>query len=100
MLLLVEDLQWCDPSSLELLGRLIEQSPTARVLLVCTVRPDFKAPWAARSNLTPLQLSRLTNRQTREMLAALSPERALPESVVDLVVMRADGRSTSRSSVG
>ena len=91
MLLLVEDLQWCDPSSLELLGRLIEQSPTARVLLVCTVRPDFKAPWAARSNLTPLQLSRLTNRQTREMLAALSPERALPESVVDLVVMRADG---------
>ena len=29
-LLLVEDLHWCDPSSLELLGRLIEQLPTTR----------------------------------------------------------------------
>ena len=44
LVLLVEDLHWYDPSSLELLGRVIEQSPTARVLLVGTARPEFAAP--------------------------------------------------------
>ncbi len=91
VLLLVEDLHWCDPSSLELLARLIEQSPTARLMLVCTARPEFQSPWPARSNLTPLQLARLTRRQAREMVAALSVGGTLPESVVDLVVTRADG---------
>ena len=91
VLLLVEDLHWCDPSSLELLGRLIEQSPTARVMLVCTARPEFASPWPARSNLTPLQLGRLTQRQARAMVAALSPGRALPEPVAELLVTRADG---------
>ena len=91
VLLLVEDLHWCDPSSLELLGRLIEQSPTARVMIVCTARPEFVSPWPGRSNLTPLQLSRLTQRQAQDLVAALSPDRTFPEPVVDLVVARSDG---------
>jgi class 3 adenylate cyclase/predicted ATPase len=91
LLLLVEDLHWCDPSSLELLGRLIEQSRTTRVMLLCTTRPEFQAPWPARANLTLMQLNRLTKRQAREMVAALSPERALPPAVVEAVVTRADG---------
>src|SRR5438477_1962161 len=62
LVLLVEDLHWCDPSSLELLGRVIEQSPTTRVLLVGTARPEFAAPWPPRWNLTTVQLARLTKR--------------------------------------
>jgi AAA ATPase domain/Adenylate and Guanylate cyclase catalytic domain len=34
------------------LGRLIAHSPTARVLLVGTARPEFVAPWPERFNLT------------------------------------------------
>jgi tetratricopeptide (TPR) repeat protein len=91
MAVLVEDLHWCDPSSLELLGRLVAQSATARVLLIGTARPEFTSPWPARSNLQTLSLSRLTKRQTREMIAALSAARALPEAVVEQLVTRADG---------
>jgi predicted ATPase len=47
LVLLVEDLHWCDPSSLELLGHLVAQSPTARVLLLVTARSDFTPPWPA-----------------------------------------------------
>src|SRR4029078_1630300 len=72
MVVLVEDLHWCDPSSLELLGRLVAKSATARVLLVGTARPEFTSPWPSRSNLQVLTLSRLTKRQTRQMIAALS----------------------------
>ena len=48
-----EDLHWADPSTLELLGLLLDQVPTARLLLVLTCRPEFRPPWAPRSYVTP-----------------------------------------------
>ena len=44
-----EDVHWADPSTLDLLGQLIEQAPTAPVLIVLTFRPEFTPPWPARS---------------------------------------------------
>ena len=49
-----EDLHWADPSTLELLGLLLDQVPAARLLLVVTCRPEFRPPWAPRSYVTPL----------------------------------------------
>jgi len=57
----IEDLHWCDVSTLELLGHLTAQSPTARVLLLATARPEFAPPWPTREKLTTLSLARLTN---------------------------------------
>src|SRR5262249_48602121 len=71
MVVVMEDLHWCDPSSLELLAPLVAQSATARVLLVGTARPEFVNWWPTRSNLRTLTLGRLTRRQTREMVQAL-----------------------------
>ncbi len=90
LLLLVEDLHWADASSLELIGRFIEQLPRTTLMLVGTARPSFTAPWAARSHLSPLRLDRLTRRQAREMIAACAG-RQLPPAIVDAIVARADG---------
>jgi len=45
-----EDLHWADPWTLELLGLLIEQVPTARMLILVTARPEFRP--LGRSGLT------------------------------------------------
>jgi predicted ATPase len=45
--LAVEDVHWADPSTLELLGALIGQAPTTRLLLVLTFRPEFSPPGRA-----------------------------------------------------
>jgi len=90
VLILVEDLQWCDPSSLELLGLMIEESPRARLMIVGTAREDFSAPWPPSSNVTILPLNRLTKRQAREMVEVLTPGRAMPEDVMELIVGRSD----------
>ncbi len=90
LVLLVEDLHWCDPSSLELLGHLVAQSPTARVLLLVTARPDFTPPWPAGEHTTTLPLPRLTERETRDMVMALAGE-VLPVGTLDALVARADG---------
>jgi tetratricopeptide (TPR) repeat protein len=88
--LVVEDLHWCDASSLELLSRLVAQSATSRLLLVTTARPGFAAPWPAREHTTTLSLARLTKRQAREMVSALA-DRVLAADTLDALVARADG---------
>jgi class 3 adenylate cyclase/ribosomal protein L40E len=80
LVLVVEDLHLLDPSSLELLGRMIAQSSTARVLLVGIARPEFVAPWPERLNLTAIKLARLSKRQSRSLIErlAISMEGAAP----------------------
>ncbi len=90
LVLLVEDLHWADPSTLEWLGLLIEQCATAGVLLLLTFRPDFEPPWPARGHVLPIALSRLSRRQAKELAAAASGE-ALTEPVVDQLAARSDG---------
>ena len=49
VLVVWEDLQWADPSTLESLSVVIDQAPTARMLTLLTFRPEFRPPWATRS---------------------------------------------------
>src|SRR5262249_22396542 len=46
----IEDLHWVDPSTLELLGLLVEQGARERLLLVLTARPEFRPPWPLRAH--------------------------------------------------
>ena len=43
VLFIVEDLHWVDPTTTELLTRLLDQVPTARLLAILTARPSFTA---------------------------------------------------------
>jgi class 3 adenylate cyclase/predicted ATPase len=86
-----EDLHWADPSTLELLGLLLEQTPTAPLCALLTCRPEFPPPWAPRSYLTQLTLSRLTRLQVEEMVLRITGGKALPAEVVRQIVARTDG---------
>jgi class 3 adenylate cyclase/tetratricopeptide (TPR) repeat protein len=90
LIVLFEDLHWCDASTLELLGRLIAQSPTTRMLVLATARPELTPSWPTREHTTTLRLGRLTKRQARDMVVALAGE-DLPAGTLDALVARADG---------
>jgi len=64
LLLVIEDLHWVDPSTLEWLSLLVDQSPTTGIMAVCTYRPDFSPPWPGRAHLTQVTLARLPQAQT------------------------------------
>ena len=91
MLEVWEDLHWADPSTLELLGLLIEQAPTASISLVFTLRPDFVPPWPTRSHMTPITLSRLERPQIEVMVTRLAGGKTLPSAVVEHVFAKTDG---------
>ena len=86
-----EDLHWGDPTTLETLGMLIEQTPTAALLVVATYRPELTPPWPQRSHLTPITLNRLERPEVETMVGHLAGERSLPGEVVDHIVAKADG---------
>lgn len=89
--LLMEDLHWLDPSSLELLGSIVEQIPQARLMLLAAHRPDFESPWGARSHITPMLLSRMTRPQLTDLVRKAAERRELPEAWVEEIVRRSDG---------
>ena len=86
-----EDLHWADPTTLETLGMLIEQAPTAAMLVVATYRPELTPPWPQRSHMTPITLNRLERPEVETMVGHLAGGRSLPGEVVDHIVAKADG---------
>jgi predicted ATPase len=91
VLFVMEDLHWVDPSTLELLSLLVDQGPTARILVLLTFRPDFSPPWTGRAHLTQVTLNRLPRRQAAEMTSQVVHGKALPPEVLEQVVAKTDG---------
>ena len=91
-LMIVEDAHWVDPTSLEVFGRTVDQIKTRPVLLIVTFRPEFSAPWAARSHVTSLALNRLGEREAAAMIARIvGNKEILPADVTAEIVERTDG---------
>ena len=54
VLMIFEDAHWTDPTSLELLGRIVDRILPLRALLIVTFRPEFEPPWIGRPYVTAL----------------------------------------------
>jgi class 3 adenylate cyclase len=67
LLLVVEDLHWADPTTVELIERIATRLPQLPVLCVATYRREFEPPWPAELTL---QLGRLSDQDVRAMVAA------------------------------
>jgi predicted ATPase len=59
VLIVYEDLQWIDPSSLDVLTQLVDLVSSAREMAVFSFRPEFKPPWGVGPGLVRLNLGRL-----------------------------------------
>jgi class 3 adenylate cyclase/predicted ATPase len=90
LLLVVEDLHWADPTTVELLGRIIPRLPGIPVLCVLTSRREFEPPWRRRHPGVELALGPLTSGEVRAMASAAS-DTALEPAVLEWVEAAADG---------
>jgi class 3 adenylate cyclase/tetratricopeptide (TPR) repeat protein len=91
VLVVVEDLHWADPSTLESLGILLERVEKARVLVVLSARPEFRPPWTQRSGFHALSLERLSAESTTRLVWEMARGQELPDEVVRQLVDRTDG---------
>jgi TOMM system kinase/cyclase fusion protein len=91
VVMVVEDLHWADPSTLELLGTLVDEGPRTAMLLVLTARNEFGSPWGARGHIAQLNLSRLSKKRIEAMVRRISGGKALPEEVMQELCNKTDG---------
>lgn len=88
VLLLVEDLHWADPSTLQLLTEVIERNRDLPMLTVLTARPEFSPVWSV-NQLTTIELHGLDDGQIGEIIQSVAPH--LPRAVTQSLAERADG---------
>ena len=100
LMLILEDLHWADPSSTELLVKLLPLVSSVPMLLCMLTRPDHDAPgWklvtAVREvmggSLTEIPLNTLSEGDSRQLVANLLEIEALPEQVRALILRKAEG---------
>ncbi len=96
VLIILEDVQWSDETSLKLLERWVRLSPRAAVMILASARPEFlderpewgrDLPLHRRITLTPLSRSD-SRRLAGELLSRASQ---LPNYLIDMLVERCEG---------
>ena len=90
LLLVVEDLHWADPTTVELLGRVSASLSGSPVLCVLTFRHDFEPPWTRRQPVREVELGPLTSEEVRAMATAVT-DAPLDTAVLEWVGSAADG---------
>ena len=91
IVLAFEDLQWADPTTLDLLRGIAERGALAPLFVLITARPEVRAPWSMRSHHGTISLAPLDRQQVRHMVGELAARHALPKEVVDGVTERTGG---------
>jgi predicted ATPase/class 3 adenylate cyclase len=91
VLALYEDVHWIDPTTLELLGRVVDRVQRLRVLAVITFRPEFAPPWTGHGHVTTLSLSRLARRQGAAVVGRVTGGKRLPDEVLEQILAKTDG---------
>lgn len=89
--LVIEDLHWADPSTLEFIEIVIESLGDRRVLLILTYRPEFEPAWQPQPWQILIQLQRLSQSEAMELIADWDVSRQLDESIRRELLQRADG---------
>ena len=91
IVMFVEDVHWVDPSSRELLDRLVAAIADRRILLLLAFRPEFQPHWEQLAHVERLSLGPLTRRASETMVRHLQGDRALQSDVVSRLVTNTDG---------
>jgi class 3 adenylate cyclase len=92
VLMIFEDLHWMDATSRELLDLLVGRVERIPVLLVATLRSEFRPPWTGLCQVTLVTLARLEQSHCAAIVESIVGRKAShSREVVAEIVARADG---------
>jgi class 3 adenylate cyclase/tetratricopeptide (TPR) repeat protein len=89
LLLVIEDLHWADPTTIELIRILLDGPREVALMLALSARSEFLAP--ASTALQRIQLGRLEKDETRRLVELVAAEGTLPDGAATQLADRAAG---------
>lgn len=89
--LLFEDVQWADSTSLEVINLLIKQAKNLPMLIVMTHRQDFDAVWTDNRSIRRIKMERLSRSEGEALILQVTGGVHLPTDLRDRILAKADG---------
>jgi hypothetical protein len=83
IVLILEDLHWADPTTLDVFRGIAERGAMAPLFVLLTARPEFRPPWGVRSHHGAISLVPLDSQQVRYMVGELATRHALAKEVIE-----------------
>lgn len=90
VVMLVEDLQWIDEPSRELIEMAVGRLARARVMVLASHRPDFRPMWRTNAASTQLTLRPLSDAEITEIMRSLAGG-PLPAKLEESILNKAEG---------
>ena len=91
IVLVVDDFQWLDPTSIELLDRVIQAIAGERIYVIITSRERFQAPWQELPYVIRQEMGRLPAKDTQALIASLAQGTSLTKAMVSEIAEKTDG---------
>jgi len=91
VLIIVEDLQWIDPTSTELLRRAVARCCRERVMILITHRDDYNASWLTGPSVHRIALHKLPTPECAQVVTAIAGAGIVPNRIIRQIVERTDG---------
>ena len=91
LVLALEDLQWSDPTSLDVLVALAQSGPQSPLFILATARPEFVPPWTHQPHHAVMTLGALDLEEVRLMVDAIAAAPTLSRDIAKLVNERTGG---------
>ena len=90
-LVIIEDVHWMDPTSIELLTYLIDNVENANVLFIVTYRPEFLSIWGDRPNVSTVTLDALDSGSGEILAKTVLGDEAASSPIIEQIVKRTEG---------
>ncbi len=91
LVIAIDDVQWIDKASEELLDYLVAWLANAKILLLLIYRLGYSHPWEAKSYYTRIHLSRLPIKASVEMLQSILPDAEITPELREFIITKAEG---------
>ncbi len=91
VLMIVEDVQWIDPTSIELFDRVCRDVDSSRMMIVITHRGEPIPKWLNKSKVVALPISRLSDEESEQLVRSVTAAQLLSRKFVRNIIKRTDG---------
>ena len=90
-MIVFEDLQWADATTIELIKRLVDEGMPPSTMLVTNCRPEFFPSWATERVSQKLNLDRLPREDLKALISRVAVDQRLPSEVAEVIARTSDG---------
>ncbi|MGB5738473.1 MAG: AAA family ATPase [Woeseia sp.] len=91
LLIIVEDIQWADPSTLEIIDMMMSGGASLNALSLFTARPGTEFDWVTRPDVLVLDLQRLPRRAIENLVREVAGDVELSEEMLGKIIAETDG---------